>query len=27
MGLKSPNFYVDIEGNKSGDRLYQPMGH
>lgn len=27
MGLRSPNFYIDIEGNKSGDRLYQPMGH
>jgi len=27
MGLKSPNFYIDIEGNKSGGRFYQTMDH
>jgi len=26
-GSQSPNFYIDIEGNKSGGRLYQPMDH
>lgn len=26
-GSQSPNFYMNIEGNKSGGRLYQPMGH
>ena len=25
-GSQSPNFYMNIEGNKSGGRLYQPMG-
>lgn len=27
MGLQSPNFYMNIEGNMSGGRLYQTMGH